>query len=108
MAGAVLYLAGGSALVLVMAACAAILDRWLPDGAWEWIFRKIGWGEVSNTAKVTLDDSECQDANCQCTHCKNNNNTCCFSKEISCPWDPDYNCWYVCPDFEPDDGGKQP
>ena len=43
MAGAVLYLAGGSALVLVMAACAAILDRWLPDGAWVRIFEIVGW-----------------------------------------------------------------
>lgn len=43
MAGAVLYLAGGSALVLVMAACAAILDRWLPAGAWGKIFSLIGW-----------------------------------------------------------------
>ena len=51
MAGAVLYLAGGSALVLVMAAGAAILDRWLPDGAWEWIFRKIGWGRGEQYGK---------------------------------------------------------
>lgn len=43
MAGAVLYLAGGSAVVLIMAAGAAILDRWLPDVAWEWVFQKIGW-----------------------------------------------------------------
>lgn len=43
MAGAVLYLAGGSAVVLIMAAGAAILDRWLPDGAWERIFEIVGW-----------------------------------------------------------------
>lgn len=42
MAGAVLYLAGGSAVVLVMAAGAAILDR-LPGGAWDKIFNLIGW-----------------------------------------------------------------
>lgn len=43
MAGAVLYLAGGSAVIIIVAAVTAALDRWMPDAAWEKLFEIAGW-----------------------------------------------------------------
>ena len=43
MAGAVLYLAGGSAALLLLTAVTAILERYVPEEAWERLFGKERW-----------------------------------------------------------------
>ena len=44
MAGeAVLFLAGGSAILLLLTVITAVLERWLPEAVWEWIWKAIGW-----------------------------------------------------------------
>ena len=43
MAGAVLYLAGGSAALLLLTGITAILERYVPDAAWEKLLGKERW-----------------------------------------------------------------
>lgn len=44
MAGeAVLYLFGGSAILLLLTVITAVLERWMPEAVWEKLFEIAGW-----------------------------------------------------------------
>ena len=40
---AVIYLAGGSAALLLLTGITAVLERWLPEAVWEKLFEIAGW-----------------------------------------------------------------